>query len=71
IDKHLSRSSVKRLSENSLLWLVVMGGGVGAIAGQRLFRHKTKKQPFKRRMWAIIIFQIATFLAALLLWSRY
>lgn len=70
-DKYLARSNAQRLSENSLLWLVMIGGGVGAIAGQWHFRHKTKKQPFKRHMWAIMIFQIALLLVFVWLWLRH
>lgn len=57
VDKYLARSKTRRISESTLLWLVALGGGAGAIAGQRRFRHKTQKQPFKRRMWTVIAVQ--------------
>jgi uncharacterized membrane protein YsdA (DUF1294 family) len=33
--------------EITLLLFGVLGGWIGAIIGQRMFRHKTQKQPFK------------------------
>lgn len=65
-DKHLARSNSRRVSESKLLWLVIVGGGIGAIAGQWHFRHKTKKQPFKRQLWTIIAIQTAMLLLAYL-----
>jgi uncharacterized membrane protein YsdA (DUF1294 family) len=35
-----------RVSENTLLFLALAGGGMGAKLAQRHFRHKTRKQPF-------------------------
>ena len=35
-----------RISESTLFTLVLLGGGIGGIAGMYLFRHKTKKIKF-------------------------
>lgn len=61
-DKHFAQRKKRRISETKLLLLVALGGGIGAIAGQKLFRHKTQKQPFKSQIWAIIIVQIGMLL---------
>ena len=45
-DKTQARSHGRRVRETTLL-LAAMVGGVGAWAGQRLLRHKTRKEPFK------------------------
>lgn len=51
-DKWRSRGQGRRVPERTLLWLVLLGGWVGAWLAMSLFRHKTVKQPFRR--WAIL-----------------
>lgn len=46
-DKIAAQSGSSRVSERSLLGLTLIGG-VGAMAASSLFRHKTRKQPFRR-----------------------
>lgn len=50
-DKWKSRGQGRRVPERTLLWLLLLGGWVGAWTAMSLFRHKTQKQPFRR--WAI------------------
>lgn len=57
-DKSRARRQASRISEQNLLLLVMVGGGVGAVAGMIYFRHKTAKKTFNRRLWSIIIAQI-------------
>ena len=45
-DKAAARNGDWRVRESTLLWLAVLGGGIGAFVGQRLLRHKTRKPPF-------------------------
>lgn len=45
-DKRRAVAGGRRVSEASLLWCAALGGWGGALAGRRLFRHKTRKQPF-------------------------
>ena len=47
VDKMAARKAWRRVPESTLLMFGVVGGWVGAIAGQQIFRHKTQKQPFK------------------------
>jgi uncharacterized membrane protein YsdA (DUF1294 family) len=59
IDKARAEAGAWRISEGTLLNLVIIGGTPGAYAGRALFRHKTRKQPFCNRLHAIAIIQIA------------
>ncbi|MDZ7822870.1 MAG: DUF1294 domain-containing protein [Ahrensia sp.] len=57
-DKRAARLNNRRVPEATLLLWVFMGGGAGALSGQKYFRHKTQKQPFKSQMMVIIAAQI-------------
>ena len=46
IDKRKAQKNCWRIRESTLLALAVIGGSVGAYAGMRLFRHKTKHLKF-------------------------
>ena len=48
-DKLQARVHGDRIPERALLWLAVFGG-VGAWIACELFRHKTRKQPFRSLM---------------------
>jgi hypothetical protein len=63
IDKYLSIHKKRRISENRLLLLTILGGSVGAIAGQKLFNHKTSK--FKGVLWVVLIVHLLVFWAIL------
>ena len=52
-DKHRARKGMWRISESTLLLLALIGGTVGAIAGQRILRHKTRKEPFRTKLLLI------------------
>jgi uncharacterized membrane protein YsdA (DUF1294 family) len=67
IDKMLAEAGRRRISEGSLLNLALIGGSPGAYAGRRLFRHKTRKQPFSNDLHRIAKLQ-AVALAALAGW---
>ncbi len=47
IDKYRAKFQQWRIPEKTLYGLIVLGGGVGALAGMSLFRHKTRKPAFK------------------------
>ncbi len=46
-DKWRASRGGRRVPEASLLFLALCGGFVGAWIGVRVFRHKTRKQPFR------------------------
>lgn len=46
LDKRKAQKGKWRIPENTLLLPVLLGGGIGGIAGMYVFRHKTKKQNF-------------------------
>ena len=53
-DKFAALNGLYRISEKQLLTLTLMGG-IGAIAAIRIFRHKTRKQPFRTQAdWAAL-----------------
>lgn len=58
IDKKKAEKGKWRISESTLFTLVLLGGGIGGIAGMYLFRHKTKKIKFTIGFPAILITQI-------------
>lgn len=41
-DKFKAKAHVRRIPEVALLALALFGGGVGALLGMHVFRHKTK-----------------------------
>lgn len=57
LDKRRAERGAWRISERRLLGLTAAGGGAGAMAAQRLFRHKTIKEPFASRLRLILTVQ--------------
>ena len=45
-DKFRAQAQQWRVTEKSLVFLVIAGGTLGALAGMVLFRHKTRKTFF-------------------------
>ena len=58
-DKRCAERGLRRVSEASLLRLAAFGGSPGAFVAIELFRHKTRKQPFRARLWTIAALQLA------------
>ena len=58
VDKSKAIKGKWRISEYSLIAAAVIGGSVGAIAGMKVFHHKTKKIKFYFGLPAILVFQI-------------
>lgn len=50
------------MSERTLLTLALIGGSPGVIAGQRAFRHKTHKEPFRSYLRLIVGIQAVALL---------
>lgn len=64
-DKQQAVEGGRRVRESDLLLLAAIGGTPGAFLARRMFRHKTRKQPFSGRLVAIAVIQGAV-LAGLL-----
>ena len=58
LDKMHAQFSVQRVREATLLVLSLLGGSPAALAGMRLFRHKTKKTAFQAAFLIILLAQI-------------
>ena len=57
IDKWKARRGKWRIPEGTLIWMSIIGGGIGALMGMYLFRHKTQKRKFNLGIPAILLAQ--------------
>jgi uncharacterized membrane protein YsdA (DUF1294 family) len=57
-DKNHAIAGRRRVPEANLLGLALVGGSPGAFAARRIFRHKTRKEPFSTRLMLIAAIQI-------------
>src|SRR6476469_6527114 len=55
LDKRRAATGGRRVSERTLHLLALLGGWPGALLGQRLFRHKTRKATFLIAFWAVLL----------------
>ncbi len=55
IDKKKAQTGAWRIPEKTLFLSAILGGGVGAIAGMQLFRHKTRHRSFVIGMPLILL----------------
>jgi len=62
-DKHLAGTRKRRIPERTLLTLAFIGGALGALLGQQIFRHKTQKQPFRALLWLAAFANVAIAIA--------
>lgn len=58
LDKSKAKAGRWRIPEVNLIFLAVLGGSVGALAGMRFFHHKTRKPKFYIGIPAILLIQI-------------
>lgn len=54
-DKRQAQLEGRRTSERTLHWLAWLGGWPGALVGQRVFRHKTRKKLFNLILWSAVV----------------
>ena len=47
-----------RISEAALILAALLGGSIGALAGMRIFHHKTRHRKFTVGIPVILVFQI-------------
>lgn len=59
LDKRRAIAGRWRVPEKTLLTIAVLGGGLGAVSGQQVFRHKTRKEPFRTLLWSTTAVQLA------------
>lgn len=58
-DKAAARRGGRRTPELTLHLLALAGGWPGALLAQSVFRHKTKKQPFRSIFWCTVVVNCA------------
>ncbi len=63
IDKAKAENRVRRISEATLLQLALLGGSIGTVLAQQTIRHKTRKEPFRSQLIAILVLQIVALIA--------
>ena len=56
-DKQRAKAGGRRIAEADLLGLALIGGSPGALLARRIFRHKTRKQPFSTYLLLIVAIQ--------------
>ena len=55
LDKSAARNGQWRTKESTLHLIALAGGWPGALAAQRLLRHKSRKQSFQILFWATVV----------------
>ena len=63
-DKLMAKLDRRRVPESTLWAAAILGGGVGAFLGMKLFRHKTRKGFFSIGLPILAVLQIG-----LLMWA--
>lgn len=65
-DKRAAIAGRRRISEDRLLAIAFLGGGLGAKLAQLLLRHKIRTEPFRQQLNGIIAVQL---LALAAIWA--
>ena len=58
MDKYAAKNTLRRVPESTLLFFGFAGGWPAALCGQEIFRHKTKKQPFRHYFIISVILNV-------------
>ncbi|MBK1897000.1 DUF1294 domain-containing protein [Chryseobacterium sp. YIM B02567] len=58
VDKKRAIKHQRRISENTLLSLMLLGGTIGGVLGMFIFRHKISKKSFLLKFGLIFIIQV-------------
>ena len=58
LDKRQAANGGRRVSERTLHLMAFLGGWPGALIGQRQFRHKTQKVPFRIVFWIVVVLHV-------------
>lgn len=67
-DKYLVKKHQRRISEKTLLSLVVLGGTIGVGLAMFFFRHKIAKTSFLLKYFGVVLLQI---IVIYLIFARY
>jgi len=70
VDKRRSIRREKRIPEQALHVLALLGGWPGAWVGQRVFRHKTRKTRFRIAFFCTVGLHAAFVAACFYWWTR-
>lgn len=62
VDKARAKKGAWRISESALLLIALLGGGLGALLGMLVFRHKTQKWQFKIGVPICLMYQVGLIL---------
>ncbi len=62
-DKFCAERHMYCVPEKTLLTLAGIGGALGGKCGQRLFRHKTRKEPFRTYLNWIVVLNVVGLIA--------
>lgn len=57
-DKRAARAGRWRIREQTLLTVALFGGSPGAMIARQVFRHKTRKEPFRTQLALIVVLQV-------------
>ena len=57
-DKERAIAGERRIPESNLLGLALIGGSPAVLIARKLFRHKTRKEPFSTQLLVIVAVQI-------------
>ncbi|MGO2235182.1 DUF1294 domain-containing protein [Marinomonas sp. UCMA 3892] len=60
VDKSAAKHGKQRIRESTLHLLSLFGGWFGALLGQKVFRHKTKKWHFLLVFWLTVVVNVTT-----------
>ena len=69
-DKQKAKKGAWRIPEATLMGVAAIGGSLGAFAGMRLFRHKTKHPKFFIGIPVILVLQVAAAVAVWILFIK-
>jgi len=58
LDKYKAKANRWRIRERTLFILAILGGGIGAFLGMKIFHHKTLHKQFVIGIPAIMIIQL-------------
>lgn len=68
VDKRKAIKGKRRISENALLLCAFLMGGIGALLGMGVFRHKTRHWKFKIYVPLAVLLNVAVIVLA---WINY